>query len=117
MNNFKILKLIALVSICVISPLSFAKTSTVAKTVQDAVASVDLAASDTTITGKIKGLYASEKIFGDKDISLLGVKVETRNSIVLLTGHVTTEDQATNAVKIARSVKGVSKVVYNFKIG
>ncbi len=117
MNNIKLLKLIAIAALCAASPFCLAQTSTVAKTVQDAVASVDLAASDTTITGKIKGLYTSEKIFGDKDIALLGVKVETRNGVVLLTGHVTTEDQATNAVKIARSVKGVTKVVYNFKIG
>jgi len=116
MNNFKTFKLVALISLCLASPLTFAKSGSVTNTVHEAVADVNQAASDTAITAKIKGLYISEKVFGDKDISVLGVSVETKNSVVYLKGHVTSEDQANNAVKIAKAVKGVSKVVFNLKV-
>ena len=66
--------------------------------------------SDTMITGKIKGMYVREKLFGDKDISLMNVSVETTNGIVYLTGAVDTQDEATNAVKYAEEIHGVKKV-------
>jgi len=66
--------------------------------------------ADTAITAKIKGLYIREKLFGDKDISVMGVNVETTNGIVYLTGTVDTKLQADNAVKLAKSIKGVKKV-------
>lgn len=116
MNNFKSIKLVALISLCLASPFAFAKTGAVTDAVNETVANVSLLASDTAITTKIKGLYASEKVFGDKDISVFGVTVETKNSIVYLTGRVTSEDQANNAIKIAKSVKGVSKVIFNLKV-
>lgn len=66
---------------------------------------------DSMITAKVKGVYAREKLFGDKDISVMGIKVTTTNGTVFLTGNVGNQDQATNAVKLAKSVKGVKKVV------
>lgn len=66
--------------------------------------------ADTAITAKVKGAYVREKIFGDKDISVMGVNVETTNGIVYLTGTVETKSQADNAVKLAKSIHGVKKV-------
>ena len=116
MNNLKTVRSIALISLCLASPLIFAKSGTVSNSMQEAVATVEQAASDTAITAKIKGIYASEKVFGDQDISVLGVKVETIHGVVRLTGNVTSEDQANNAIKLARSVKGVNKVIFNLKV-
>ena len=66
--------------------------------------------SDTAITAKVKGLYVRDKLFGDKDISMMGVNVETINGIVYLTGTVETQPQADNAVKLAKSIHDVKKV-------
>jgi hyperosmotically inducible protein len=66
--------------------------------------------ADTAITAKVKGTYVRDKLFGDKAISVMGVSVETTNGIVYLTGTVETQEQADNAVKLAKSVHGVKKV-------
>ncbi len=66
--------------------------------------------SDTAITAKVKGMYVREKLFGDKDISVWSVSVETTNGIVYLTGTVATKAEADNAVKYAKSIHGVKKV-------
>ena len=116
MNNLKTFKSIAIVTLCLVSPFTFANSGTSDNGFQKAAADVSQAASDTAITTKIKGLYASEKIFGDKDISVLGISVKTINGIVYLKGKATSEDQVTNAVKIAKNVKGVKRVVFNLKV-
>jgi hyperosmotically inducible protein len=72
--------------------------------------------SDTVITAKVKGIYVREKLFGDKDIAVMGVSVETTNGIVYLTGTVETKTEADNAVKYAKSVKGVKKVVSKLEV-
>ncbi len=66
--------------------------------------------ADSAITAKVKGLYVREKLFGDKDISVMGVKVDTTNGVVYLTGTVETQAEADNAVKLAKSINGVKKV-------
>jgi hyperosmotically inducible protein len=66
--------------------------------------------SDTEITAKVKGTYVRDKLFGDKPISVTGVKVETTNGVVYLTGDVETQVQASNAVKLAKKIKGVKRV-------
>lgn len=66
--------------------------------------------TDTVITAKIKGLYIKEKVFGDKPISVTGVKVETQNGVVTLSGNVDNIKQKHEAIKLAKSVKGVTKV-------
>jgi hyperosmotically inducible protein len=65
---------------------------------------------DSLITAKIKGKYVREKLFGDKDISVSGIKIETTDGVVYLTGTADDKAQAENAVKIAKSVKGVKSV-------
>ena len=74
------------------------------------------AMSDTTITAKVKAKYLSEKVFGDKDISLLGVNVETTNGIVYLSGMVDTQEEADNAVKFAKEIRNVKKVESKLEI-
>ncbi|HEV2524677.1 MAG TPA: BON domain-containing protein [Gammaproteobacteria bacterium] len=66
--------------------------------------------ADLYITAKIKGSYVKEKIFGDKDVAVTNVHVETKNGVVYLTGHVDTADQKSNAEKLAKSIKGVKEV-------
>lgn len=66
--------------------------------------------ADTAITAKIKAKYVREKLFRDKDISVMGVEVETTNGIVYLAGTVDTQEEADNAVKYAKTVHGVKKV-------
>jgi hyperosmotically inducible protein len=65
---------------------------------------------DAEITAKIKGTYIREKLFGDKDISVMEVKVTTTNGVVYLTGIVDNQAEADNAVKLAKSIKGVKSV-------
>ena len=72
--------------------------------------------TDSAITAKVKGTYIREKLFGDKDIELTGIKVETTNGIVYLTGKVDTEQQAKNAVHFAQSVSGVKEVKSSLEV-
>ncbi len=113
MNRLQTIKALVLIAAVLSSPLSFAKAST---QIDKAVNTTEKLVSDTTITSKIKGLYVSEKVFGDKDISVMGVNVETTNGIVRLTGTVTNETQADNAIKIAKAVVGVKRVIFNLKV-
>lgn len=66
--------------------------------------------TDAIITGKIKALYAKEKIFGDKPVSVVAVHVETNDGVVYLKGTVDNKAQAENAKRLAENVKGVRKV-------
>lgn len=68
---------------------------------------------DSYITAKIKGLYIREKIFGDKDIPVTRIHIETKNGIVYLRGRVDTVHEKTNAEALAKTVKGVEKVETN----
>jgi len=113
MSRLPTVSVILLISAILCSPLSYASTTTPIGTT---VASSQQVLSDTAITTKVKGTFVSEKVFGDKDISLLGVKVVTINGVVYLTGTVETETQAHNAIKIAQAIVGVKKVIFKFKV-
>lgn len=63
--------------------------------------------ADTYTTAKVKGVYLKEKLFGNKQIQYWPIKVETKDSIVYLTGKVSTQTQRANLIKLARSVNGV----------
>lgn len=72
---------------------------------------------DTFITAKIKGLFLRDKLFGDnKDITAMGVKVETKNGIVHLSGEAQFQAEIQNAIQVARSVKGVRHVQSHIKL-
>ncbi|HXH54659.1 MAG TPA: BON domain-containing protein [Gammaproteobacteria bacterium] len=66
--------------------------------------------ADSYITATIKGRYVKEKIFGDKDVAVTNVHVETKNGVVYLTGTVDTAEQKSNAEKLAKTIEGVSNV-------
>lgn len=74
----------------------------------------DQPVTDSVITAKVKGLLMKEKIFGDQDISVTGVNVETKKGVVYLTGDQITREQMKNVRKIAKSVSGVKRVVVKF---
>jgi hyperosmotically inducible protein len=65
---------------------------------------------DSEITAKIKGTFVREKLFGDKDVSVMGVKIITTNGVVYLTGVVDNQAEVDNAVKLATSIHGVKSV-------
>lgn len=65
---------------------------------------------DTFIIAKVNGAFAREKLFGDKDIAVMSINVDSKNGVVYLTGTASTKEQANNAVKIAKSIKGVKHV-------
>lgn len=71
---------------------------------------------DTYITAKVKGKLIREKLFGDDDVTPMTVHVETNNGVVYLTGTAETREQVENAVKIAQSVKDVTKVRYRIQL-
>lgn len=66
--------------------------------------------TDTVITAKVKGSFIREKIFGDHDIDVTDIKVETTNGTVYLTGSVETQEQIDSAVRLAKSIEGVKGV-------
>lgn len=66
--------------------------------------------TDTYITAKVKGKFVREKLFGDKEVSVTRINVETKNGIVYLTGSVNSKSEAENAAKLAKSIEGVKKV-------
>lgn len=65
---------------------------------------------DSLITAKIKGLFIQHKLFTHHDISVTGIKVETNNGIVSLSGKALNQTEINNAKTLAKSVKGVKKV-------
>lgn len=65
---------------------------------------------DIEITSKIKGTFIREKLFGDKDIAAMTITVDTKNGVVYLSGMADNPTQAQNAVKIAQSIAGVTRV-------
>lgn len=68
--------------------------------------SVSTKVEDSVITTKIKGVFAKDKL-----VSATNVKVETdSNGLVQLSGTAKSKDEAKRAVKLAKSVKGVTAV-------
>lgn len=66
--------------------------------------------ADAIITAKIKGTFVREKLFGDQEVPVFPIKIETTNGIVTLSGVVTDQAQADNAVALARSIKGIKQI-------
>lgn len=65
---------------------------------------------DTYITAKVKGTLLKERLFGDREVEYWPIKVETKNSVVYLTGKVDTQAQKKNVLRVVRKVKGVKSV-------
>lgn len=66
--------------------------------------------SDAVITSKVKTLFLKEKLFGNKEIALFTIHVDTQDGVVRLYGTTDNVAQAKNAVKLAHTVKGVKNV-------
>jgi len=66
--------------------------------------------TDSYTTAKVKSVFLKEKLFGTKNIEYWPVNVETKDSVVYLTGKVDTNAQRTNLVQLAKAVTGVKSV-------
>lgn len=76
----------------------------------------ELSLHDFIITAKIKGLFIREELFSDKDIAVFSIEVDTKNSVVFLTGTAENQAQIDNAIKLVKSVKGVQNLNANITI-
>lgn len=72
--------------------------------------------TDTVITAKVKGLFVAKRLFGKSDVPVMSINVETKDGVVYLTGTANDKIQASNAAKIAQSVKGVKRVVSHITV-
>lgn len=71
---------------------------------------------DMIISAKVIGKIAQEKVFGDLSITKTSIAVDTKDGVVTLNGHAKSHAQAAQAVEIAKSIKGVTKVNSNIEI-
>lgn len=71
--------------------------------------------ADTLITAKVKGIYMRENLFGDNNVSVSTIHVETKDGVVYLSGKANKE-QAHNAEELAKSIKNVKRVVSHIRI-
>ncbi len=76
----------------------------------NAFATVGQATEDTAITTEAKTMLFEKKLFDGANFNPLNVHVETKEGVVLLTGHVKTEAEKGRAAEIVQSVKGVKSV-------
>jgi len=72
--------------------------------------------ADTYITAKVKGMLMKEKLFGSKAVDYWPVNIETKDSVVYLSGKVDTEEQVKNIENIAKSINGVKSVSSNITV-
>jgi osmotically-inducible protein OsmY len=86
-------------------------TSTAADKTHDAAAKTRVAASDTAITTKVKADLVKEP-----NLDSLGIHVETEKGVVMLSGFVNSKEEADKAVKVAKSVDGVTSVKSAIKV-
>lgn len=74
--------------------------------------SVGTKVSDTVITTKVKAAFAADDV-----VEAMDIEVETdSDGMVALTGTANTKAEAEKAVRLAKSVKGVTSVKDNIKI-
>jgi hyperosmotically inducible protein len=74
--------------------------------------------ADTIITAKVKGVFIRENLLNQSNEKAHSdkVSIETKNAVVYLTGNVTTQKEADNAVAMAKLVKGVKSVESRLKV-
>lgn len=66
--------------------------------------------ADSLITAKVKGRFLREKLFASDSIEYWPVKVETKDSVVYLSGNVSNDTQRRHLIELAEAVKGVKQV-------
>ena len=89
-----------------------AKTDSAQKKASDVANDAGTATKDAALTAAVK-----TKFLADTKISGLKIDVDTRNSVVTLTGTVPTAAEKTLAGKVAKETDGVKSVVNNLKVG
>jgi osmotically-inducible protein OsmY len=85
--------------------------ATTADKTHDAATKTRVAASDTAITTKVKAGLVKEP-----NLDSLGIHVETEKGVVMLSGFVNSKEEADKAVKVAKSVDGVTSVKSAIKV-
>jgi osmotically-inducible protein OsmY len=85
--------------------------STTADKTHDAAAKTRVATSDTAITTKVKAGLIKEP-----NLDSLGIHVETEKGVVMLSGFVSSKEEADKAVKVAKGVDGVTRVRSAIKV-
>jgi hyperosmotically inducible protein len=66
--------------------------------------------TDTYLTAKVKGMLLKEKLFGRKSIDYWPIKIETKNSVVYLSGKVRSITQKNNLDNLVHGVSGIKSV-------
>lgn len=73
--------------------------------------------TDTYITAKVKGMFIKNDLVGPgKDVPITTISVDTQQGVVTLSGTVKHHWQIAKAVKLAKSVNGVTQVVSQLKV-
>ncbi|HSW70750.1 MAG TPA: BON domain-containing protein, partial [Gammaproteobacteria bacterium] len=72
--------------------------------------------TDLVITAKIKGLLSQHQVFGDQDLSMVDLTIETHHGVVYLSGTLENQVEIQNVITLAGSVKGVKEVRVNLKL-
>ena len=72
--------------------------------------------ADSAITTAVKSKLIEKKVFTKEDISAMSIHVETTIGVVYLSGNANNHTQIRNAVRVAKSVKGVKNVKSNIMI-
>lgn len=65
---------------------------------------------DTVITALVKGSFLQSRLFGETDVPLMSIHVETKNGIVHLTGTAESAEQVAKATELAKAIRNVKKV-------
>jgi osmotically-inducible protein OsmY len=86
-------------------------TERAAANTREAGSKTAIAASDTALTTKVKASLLKEP-----DLKSLGIHVETEKGVVMLSGFVESKAEAEKALRVAKSVDGVTKVKSAIKV-
>lgn len=88
-----------------------AAAATVAQKTERAAETVAAKTADSVITTKVKA-----DIFREPDLKAMAIHVETEKGVVMLSGFVDSKADADKAVRVARSVEGVTEVQSAIKV-
>ena len=66
--------------------------------------------NDAAITAKVKGVFVREQLFGQKEVSAWNLRVQTVNGVVHLSGKACNQEEISNAMALAKSIKGAKEV-------
>lgn len=74
--------------------------------------------TDTYITAKVKGIFIRNNLMANtSNVPVTSISVETQQGVVYLSGTVKRHSQINKAVKLAKSVDGVTNIIQTLKVG